>query len=104
TVWIEAMVFHGERKSSGHRVVRFDTADRSGQPFESMIQKYGIPNRSNPHCTRELKLNAINSYMASIGWTDYMTAIGVRPDEARRVDQKAVERQIVYPLIDWFWA
>jgi hypothetical protein len=104
TAWVEAVPFHGERKSSGHRVVTFETASRKGEPFEAMIQKYGIPNRNFPHCTRELKRNAINSYMESIGWADYATAIGVRPDEARRVNPKAVQQQIAYPLIDWFWA
>lgn len=66
TVWIEAI--QRERgKSSGHRIVTFETASRNGEPFEAMIGKYGIPNTSFPHCTRELKLNPIKSYLASIG-------------------------------------
>lgn len=102
-VWVEAVAYHGERKGSGHKVVNFETASRNGEPFEEIIKKYGIPNMSHPHCTRELKKNAIESYARSIGWgNDYLTAIGIRADEKRRVNEKATEAMIVYPLIDWF--
>lgn len=101
-VWVEAVSHPDERKGSSHRVVTFETASRNGEPFEAMIEKYGIPNKSFPHCTRELKLNAMSSYMNSIGWTEYTTAIGIRADENRRVDEKAVEHKIIYPLIDWW--
>lgn len=103
TVWLEAEVNPEKGEGTTHRVVTFETASRHGEPFEAVIRKYGIPNRSNPHCTRELKQRVMGSYLRSIGWTDYYTAIGLRPDEARRVNTKAVQQRIVYPLIDWFW-
>lgn len=105
TVWVEAVVNEGKGNGTTHRVVSFETASRHGEPFEAVIRKYGIPNVKHPHCTRELKQRAIESYAASLGWgKDYVTAIGIRPDEARRVNPKATERKIVYPLVDWFYA
>lgn len=103
TVWLEAVVNPEHGEGTTHRVVSYETASRKGEPFEAVIQKYGIPNRSFPHCTRELKQKAMDSYLRSIGWTDYYTAIGIRPDEGRRVNAKAVQQKIVYPLIDWFY-
>lgn len=103
SVWIKAVVHHGTRKSSSHKVVTFETASRSGEPFERMIQKYGIPNQKFPHCTRELKLRPMLSYIASLGWEPgtFDTAIGIRADEARRRSPAATEDRLVYPLLDW---
>src|SRR5690606_18506649 len=61
--WIEAVVNHGERVGSGHRVVSFETASRNGEPYEEVIKKYGIPNKGYPHCNRELKLNPLRSFV-----------------------------------------
>ena len=75
-----------------------------------MIKKYGIPNLSWKHCTRELKTNAINSYLQSIGWMfkrgnvhdqDFQNchrAIGIRSDEIDRVKDSYIEDKIIYPL------
>ena len=101
-VWVEAVTHHGDRIGCTHRIVDFRTADRNGDVFEDMIRKYGIPNKAYPHCTRELKLNPMYSYLRSIGWEkgDYSTAIGIRSDEVRRVSKKAEADNIIYPLID----
>jgi hypothetical protein len=105
TVWVEAVVNEGKGNGTTHRVVDFRTASRNGEPFEAVIRKYGVSNTKHPHCTRELKQRPIEDYAASLGWgNDYATAIGIRPDEARRVNAKAAQRRIVYPLIDWFYA
>lgn len=105
TIWVEAVVHPEKGKGTTHKIVSFETAARNGEPFEDMIKKYGIPNMTHPHCTRELKQRAIESYAKSIGWkNDYVTAIGIRPDEMRRVNSSAVKQKIVYPLIDWFHA
>lgn len=101
-VWVEAVVHHGERKSSSHRIVTFETASRNGEPFEEVIKKYGIPNKPFPHCTRELKKKAIRSYVKSLGIEDYKTAIGIRLDEPKRVKDNAEQEGIVYPLVHWF--
>jgi 3'-phosphoadenosine 5'-phosphosulfate sulfotransferase (PAPS reductase)/FAD synthetase len=103
TVWLEAEVYHNERKGSGHKIVTYETASRNGAPYEEVIKKYGIPNMIFQPCNRELKLNPMNSYLDSIGWESgsYFTAIGIRADETRRVSVKAGVQKIVYPLIDW---
>ena len=104
TVWVEAIAHHGQRKSSGHKVVTYETASRNGEPFEDHIKKYGIPNVAFPACTRELKLNAMNSYVQSRGYDlrEIPTAIGIRADEKRRVRKDASDYNIVYPLVDEF--
>ena len=102
-VWVEAVVHPGERKGSTHRIVDFATASRNGEPFEAVIAKYGIPNQASPGvCTRELKLNAMKSYLRSIGWAanTYDTAIGIRADEMERgAEARAKMERLVYPLM-----
>ena len=102
-VWLEADVQHGVRLSTKHRVVTFQTASRKGEPFEEVIKKYGLPGPGRLHCTRELKLNPMKSYLSSIGWNDgsYDTAIGIRADESGRRDPAHVAKRIIYPLLDW---
>lgn len=98
-VWVEAVVNPENRKGTTHKVVNFETASRNGEPFEAVIAKYGIPNPATPHCNREMKLNAINSYMKSIGWKKYYSAIGIRVDEFDRMNAKRKEKRLLYPLI-----
>lgn len=98
--WVEAVVHHGKRIGTTHKVVDFKTASRNGEPFEEIITKYGIPNQSFPHCTRETKLNPITSFTKEyFGTRKYYTAIGIRIDEADRMNSKAKERRLIYPLI-----
>ncbi len=98
-VWVEALVDSEPGKGTRHKVVNFSTASRDGEPFEAVIKKYGIPNKAYPHCTRELKMAPIHSYLKSIGWDDYRTAIGIRADEAWRCGE---DPAFVYPLADGF--
>lgn len=100
-VWVEAKVFHGERKGTGFNIVNFDTASRDGKPFEEVIKKYSIPNIKNPHCTRELKQNPIKEYAKSIGWKNYHLAIGIRADEITRVNGNYENLRILYPLANF---
>jgi hypothetical protein len=100
-VWVEAVVHEG-RKGCTHKVVRFETASRKGERFESVIAKYGIPNKSYPHCNRELKLNPMRSYIKSIGWEDEPVAIGIRADEPKRLRADANDAGIVYPFAHWW--
>jgi 3'-phosphoadenosine 5'-phosphosulfate sulfotransferase (PAPS reductase)/FAD synthetase len=100
-VWLEAAVHPDERKATTHKVVDFESASRTGEPFEKVIAKYGLPNIAYPHCTRELKQNVSRSYIKELGLTDYDIAIGIRADEAHRVNrQTAAENNWIYPLID----
>ena len=102
TVWIEAKVLHGVRKSTTHRVVSYETATRGPQLFDEMARKYGIPNKAFPHCTRELKLNPMKSYMRSLGLKNnrFITAIGIRADEVDRVSAEMFKLNYWYPLVD----
>lgn len=99
-VWVESVVNPRPRNVTTHRVVTFETATRDGSLFEAMIRKYGIPNKGFPHCTRELKLRPMASYLASIGWAPgtYTTCIGLRDDERDRFDADARAKRYVYPL------
>jgi Phosphoadenosine phosphosulfate reductase family len=95
-VWLEAVTHMEEGIACTHRVVDFASASRNGEPFEQMIQKYGIPNMNYLHCTRELKANAMRSYMRSIGWNEYLIAQGIRLDEPKRSKPKD---GVIYPLV-----
>lgn len=99
-VWTEAVVNMEDGVGTTHRVVNFETAKRNGEVFLDVVRKYGIPNKGFQHCTRELKLKVTESYLASIGWKRYITALGIRTDETRRVSKAAGNNQIWYPLID----
>lgn len=101
--WIEAVVHYGQKKSSTHRVVSYETAARNGERFAEAVGKYGLPNRTFKMCTRELKLRPMDSYVNSI-WEagSYNTAIGIRADERRRVSDSALAQSIVYPLTHWW--
>ena len=104
-VWIEAVVHHGQRKACTHKVVDYYTASRNGEPFEEVIKKYGLPNKGFFHCTRELKINAMNSYLKSIGWEkdSYTTCIGIRSDEIDRMNARRKEYKFWYPLVNARW-
>lgn len=111
-VWVEGVAQHDKRVSTQHNVVTYETCHKNDQyelvthPFHDHIIKYGIPNTSYKNCSRELKRNAINSYMKSTGWHESddtsFTAIGIRDDEKRRVAKAASARNIIYPLVDLF--
>lgn len=100
-IWLEAVQFHGQRKSAGFKIVDFKTASRNGEPFEDAIKKYGIPNTKRPSCTRDLKLAPIQNYADSLGWKrgKYKTAVGIRADEIDRMALNAKESGIIYPLV-----
>ena len=46
-----------------------------------------------------MKLNPIKSYMKSLGWKDYKTAIGIRVDEVDRINKNRKELGLIYPFI-----
>lgn len=101
-VWLESEI-HDGRVGTTHRIVTYETACRDGSLFEAMVQKYGIPNKSYPHCTRELKLQPIESYLRSLGVGRSVrdVAVGIRADETRRVRKDAAKDSIIYPLVEW---
>lgn len=105
--WIEAKVYHNQRKSTGFKIVDYnsvtrntDWKHRTDTPFEEVVKKYGIPNHSRLHCTRELKMNPIKNYAKSVwGKEKYYLALGIRIDEIDRINPKKDELRLVYPLI-----
>lgn len=101
--WLEANVTHGERKGTTYKEVNYDTASRKGEPFEEVIKKYGIPNQSMIHCTRELKLQPMRAYVRDRGWKmgDYDQIIGIRADEIDRMSPVAYKQRLNYPLVRW---
>lgn len=98
-VWIEGVHFPEVGKGTRHRIVDFASASRKGEPFETFIGVYSIPNRTNPQCTKELKAYPIKSYARSLGWKRYFTAIGIRADEIDRMSAKAKAERLLYPLV-----
>lgn len=98
-IWVEAIVHHNNRIASTHKIVDFKTASRNREPFKEIIKKYGIPNQNFLHCNREMKLNPIKSYIKSIGWNNYKTALGIRIDEIDRINKNRKELNLIYPLI-----
>jgi len=102
TVWIEAVTNQKFGEGVTANVVSFETANRDGQVFEDMISKYGIPNKPNPHCSRQLKKEAIRAYARSIAWVgqDYITAVGYRIDEPARINWETLKKEnLFYPFV-----
>jgi hypothetical protein len=96
-VWIEAVIHPEKGVGVGYKIVTFETAARNGEPFEDAIRKYGIPNKMNPHCTRDLKQVPLQKFMKSLGFEQWETAIGIRADEEHRVKR---DKGFIYPLVD----
>jgi hypothetical protein len=106
-IWVEARHRDGDGKpysekgwSVKHRVVSYLTAARQGEPFEEMLSVLGIPSSNAPFCSDQLKRKAIESYLKSIGWTDFYKAIGIRVDEVDRIDESFRKKKILYLLIN----
>jgi PP-loop superfamily ATP-utilizing enzyme len=101
-IWLEAVVREGVGVGTVHKVVNFETASRDGAPFESSIQKYGIPNVTFNNCTRETKLRPMTSYLRSIGWETgtASVAVGIRADEVHRISPSSMAQGVWYPCID----
>lgn len=103
--WLEPVVDPRPMKGTRHKAVSFSTASRDGQPFVDVVAKYGLPNKSYPHCNRELKLAPTKSFVENeLGWEQgsYDTALGIRADEADRISVRAKENRLIYPLVKRF--
>ena len=106
-IWVEAVVDPEKGKGVRHRIVTYETASRNGEPFKDAIAKYGIFNKVSPNCNPRLKVEPMNSLLASCGFLrgkrlNYKTAIGIRADEIDRVSQWAIrEIGAIYPMVDW---
>lgn len=103
----------------GFKIVDFKTAYRShdeieiankwqNHPFREYISHFGIPNKQNMTCTRELKEYIINRYLSSCGWkpSTHTKCIGIRADEIDRIGKHwypLVSLGITKPMINSYW-
>jgi 3'-phosphoadenosine 5'-phosphosulfate sulfotransferase (PAPS reductase)/FAD synthetase len=83
-IWLEYQ--DAEKTKDRFKIVDFESASRSGEPFEQVIakRKY-LPNPVSRFCTAEMKVLTIERYMKSIGINEFETMVGIRADEQRRV-------------------
>jgi hypothetical protein len=99
-VWLEY------RYGNSFEVVTYETASRSGRPFDELIahNKHFLPNQSARYCTKGMKIDTVRRYLQSIGietWTSYN---GIRHDEPRRwskVKNLPSYQDIEMPLVGW---
>jgi len=97
--WIEAEVNNENGKGTTYNHTNYNDASRKGEPFEEVIRKYGIPNMSMPHCTRELKSVPIGKFGKQYFNNEkYDTAIGIRRDEIDRINPSFRDKGFIYPL------
>jgi 3'-phosphoadenosine 5'-phosphosulfate sulfotransferase (PAPS reductase)/FAD synthetase len=84
-------------------VVSHNSASRDGEPFEALIRRRRyLPNQQARFCTGDLKIKPSARYLVSIGWEQWMSALGIRADEMRRVNREPQKErwQRWYPLAD----
>ena len=100
--WVEAVVSPVSGEGIRFKMVDFETASRQGEPFNAIIEKYGLPNKEAPHCSKYLKERPIKRFIKSLGIDTYKMAIGLRIDERRRLNRKREDEGYFWPLIDDF--
>jgi len=109
-----------EYERLGFKIVDFYTAYRShdineiankwqNHPFRKYISDFGIPNKQNMTCSREMKEYVMNRYLSSIGWkpATHTKAIGIRADEIDRIGKywyPLVSLGVTKPMINFFWS
>jgi len=96
-VWLEADIKKEKGVGTKYKITNYLDSKKKGEVYEDMIKKYGLPNKSYPHCTRELKLRPIDNYSKDLGIVK--RAIGIRKDEGKRANKNFKEMEIYYPLL-----
>lgn len=99
--WVE----YDWKENSGcrFRVVSHNSAARNGEPFADLIRhKKYLPNQQARFCTGDLKVKPSKDYLRSLGWEHWISALGIRADEAGRVNREPQRErwQRWYPLAD----
>jgi len=91
-VWVEYMV--AERPADRWRIVTYETANRTGEPFAALIDaKNYLPNPVTRFCTIELKIRPMRNLAHSLGWSHWDVVLGLRADEAHRVARAKINRE-----------
>lgn len=76
-----------EWRDGGFEVVGHNSASRKGEPFEALIKKRRyLPNSVTRFCTIELKIRTTERFARSLGWENWISVVGFRKDEMRRVE------------------
>lgn len=100
-IWVE---YTREDNKVGYKVVNHNSADRIGVPFEELLRsKKYLPNVVARFCTAELKIRTMKRYLVQeLGWKKWTSAIGIRGDEKRRINNAPSRDRWVtwYPLYD----
>jgi 3'-phosphoadenosine 5'-phosphosulfate sulfotransferase (PAPS reductase)/FAD synthetase len=78
----------------GYEIVTYETASRNGEPFEQLItKKKYLPNTFARFCTQELKVNLMKKVFPL---KYFVTLVGIRADEPRRVAKMAANKDEKY--------
>lgn len=91
-VWLEY-----DGKADGkklYKVVDYATASRNGEPYAQLISDRNyLPNAVARFCTTELKIRVMHRYIREVrGWEDWVSCVGLRADEPRRVARLRARR------------
>ena len=95
--WVEFRLKQGKYT---YEVVNHNSASRSGEPFEALIEhKTFLPCAKARFCTAELKVRTSGRYLRANGWgTGWTTALGIRADEPKRLITSSDHWVNWYPL------
>jgi len=97
----------GNRITPTFKVVTWETANTTGQPFVELLEYHAqnrdsyVPNRAADFCSHDLKTRTAKRYcMEALGWEHWTTALGIRHDEKGRVQKKQPRERwkVWYPL------
>ena len=94
-VWLE---YAGKKQ---YRVTNHGMSMKGGEPFAQLIEdKSFLPNPMARFCTQELKIFPIERYMKDQGLDGFLTVVGIRADEPRRVAKQKAKSDYLVPLAD----
>lgn len=97
--WLE---YDRQNNRATYKKVNHNSAARQGEPFEKMLYRGYLPNAVARFCTTELKVRTIKRYLVDEGWKHWISCIGIRADEFRRINTKPTKERWTfwYPLND----
>lgn len=98
--WLE---YTRENNKVGFEIVSHNSASRNGEPLAALFRsKQYLPNVVARFCTAETKVRTIKRYLVKEGWKHWNSCVGIRADEARRVNTKPTKERwtMWYPLYE----
>lgn len=82
-------------------IKNYDTASREGEPFDTLIKKYGyLPNPRMRFCTQELKIRVMSAFMRARCYDTFTMVEGLRHDEPRRIAKMAARNATTREIYD----